>query len=1184
MAELEQLKRGTIVKGLLPSGPVTVIDVSWFGSTAVEVTFKDSSGKLGNEILYRDRESSLEILDSGRTWTYDADGNLFRLVSEAHRIHLAHLFDPLLAVHTSNVEPLPHQITAVYGEMLTRQPLRFLLADDPGAGKTIMAGLLIKELLVRGDLRRCLICCPGNLVDQWQDELRDRFQLYFNIVSNESIENSRTGNPYSEPEYDLCISRLDHMSRNESILEKLQETDWDLVVVDEAHKMAAHFYGKKIEETKRYQLGKIIGAPERTRHFLLMTATPHNGKEEDFQLFMALLDEDRFEGKFRDGVHIADTSDLMRRMVKEQLVKFDNTPLFPERKADTVSYELSEDEKDLYDKVTEYVREEMNRADKLAAEGQGRRGNRIGFALTTLQRRLASSPQAIYRSIKRRRERLEKRIEEVERIQIGYNDIFEEPDDYPNYNDEYFSELEDAPDEEVEEIEDTVVEQASAARTIAELEAEIVTLKQLEKMAYMVRKSGTDRKWEDLSELLQATPEMFDPTGRRRKLIIFTEHKDTLYYLVQKIRVLLGRDEAVVTIHGGLKREERKRVQEEFTNKGEVVVLVATDAAGEGINLQRANLVINYDLPWNPNRLEQRFGRVHRIGQTEICCMWSMVATQTREGEVFHRLLEKLKVEREALGGRVFDVMGEIFEGQPLRKLLIEAIRYGDKPEVREKLTKKMDTALDRERLEDLLHQRALSDTMLPPDRIREIREDMERAEARKLQPHFIRSFFLEAFKNLGGSIHQRETRRYEVKNVPALIRNQERRVGTREVILNKYDRICFEKDHMNVEGKPPAAMVCPGHPLLDATILLIKERYKELLRKGAILVDANDFSDRPRALFYLEDSLQDARTDRDGNRRVISRRMHFVEIDSDKKISGAGYAPYHNYDPITPEVKGIVLPVLEESWLSEDMESLITGYAVEKLMPRHLEEVRRKKEALIQKTKAAVQDRLTKEINFWDKEAIRLKDLELAGKAKRGMTSGKARLRADELQDRLKRRMEELDREGMISPAPPVVIGGALVIPQGLVDKLRTGKEEKNVPDTFAKETERVERLAVEKVMETEKTLGYMPEDVGDQKLGYDIESKLPDTEENRNKPPLRFIEVKGRIKGANTVTITKNEILTGLNKPEEFILAIVSVEDENAQEPVYIRNPFGVEPDFGVTSVNYKLKELLLKGGAPS
>src|SRR3989442_1697848 len=702
MALLEELKPGVLVKGLLPGNLVTVIDVKRQGSICVELTYKDANGHFDSVLLYRESEPGIEIASEGLPWSFDADGATFRLTSEAYRIRLAYLFDPLIAVHTSLIEPLPHQITAVYETMLGKQPLRYLLADDPGAGKTIMTGLLIKELMIRGDLRRCLIVAPGNLVEQWQDELNQRFHMVFAILRNARLEASATGNAFAE--MPLCIARLDKLSRNEQVQDRLRQTEWDLVVVDEAHKMSATFYGGESKYTKRYQLGELLGKV--TRHLVLLTATPHNGKEEDFQLFLRLLDADRFEGKFRDGVHKVDVSDLMRHFVKEQLYTFEGTPLFPERLAYTVNYQLSGLEETLYQEVTDYVRQEFNRADTLDT---GRKGT-IGFALTTLQRRLASSPEAIYQSLRRRRERLERRLHEAEQAQQNAGATIELRVGLPSLSEDELDDLDDAPGAELEEAEERIVDQASAARSIAELEVEIAMLVRLEALALQVRRSGTDRKWEGLASLLQNNAEMFDAQRHRRKLVVFTEHRDTLNYLAERIRTMLGRDEAVVTIHGGLSREERARPQASLTQEKDVQVLVATDAAGEGINLQRAHLMVNYDLPWTPNRLEQRFGRIHRIGQTEVCHLWNLVAAETREGEVFHTLLKKLEEEREALGGKVFDVLGKVlFDHRPLRELIVEAIRYGDRPDVRAKLSRVVDQALDREHLQELLEERALA-------------------------------------------------------------------------------------------------------------------------------------------------------------------------------------------------------------------------------------------------------------------------------------------------------------------------------------------------------------------------------------------------------------------------------------------------------------------------------------------
>src|SRR5271166_2417311 len=496
MLKLEDLQLNASVRGVLPDALVTVVNAKWFGSSAVELTYKAPDGKVANVLLYRHDEPRLEVVEKGRPWSFDGDGGQFRLVSEAHRIRLAHLFDPVLAVHTSLVDPLPHQITAVYEAMLPRQPLRFLLADDPGAGKTIMAGLLIKELIARGDLRRCLIVCPGSLVEQWQDELHRRFHLPFDILTNDKLEAARTGNWFVET--DLAIARLDKLSRNEDVQAKLSAPDcrWDLIVCDEAHKMSATFFGGEVKYTKRYRLGQLLSAL--TRHFLLMTATPHNGKEEDFQLFIALIDGDRFEGRFRDGAHAIDVSDLMRRMVKEKLLTFDAKPLFPERIAVTIPYKLSDAEAALYAAVTQYVTDEFNRAEALQND---KRAGTVGFALTILQRRLASSPEAIYQSLHRRSERLQKRLRELELLQRGAS-VEAIAAATPTLDADDLEDLEDAPDSEVEEIEEEILDQATAARTIGELKAEIATLGRLESLAHTVRRSGEDRKWRELAGLL----------------------------------------------------------------------------------------------------------------------------------------------------------------------------------------------------------------------------------------------------------------------------------------------------------------------------------------------------------------------------------------------------------------------------------------------------------------------------------------------------------------------------------------------------------------------------------------------------------------------------------------------------------------------------------------------------------
>ena len=565
-----------------------------------------------------------------------------------------------------------------------------------------------------------------------------------------------------------------------------------------------------------------------------------------------------------------------------------------------------------------------------------------------------------------------------------------------DYDEEDWEALDDADEEELAELEAQVFDSATAARTIAELEAEVETLRGLEAMARAVWQQGDDRKWAELSGLLQNNPHMVTADGRLRKIVIFTEHRDTLNYLARRIRTLKGREDVLVTIHGGLRREERRATQDEFLNNPEVAILLATDAAGEGINLQRAHLMVNYDLPWNPNRLEQRFGRIHRIGQTEVCHLWNLVSRETREGQVYERLLSKLKTERGALNGQVFDVLGRLFEQVPLRKLLMDAVLYGDSPEAKAKLEQAIDGAVDQDHVRELLEQHSLATTTLNTAKILQIRDEMARAAARRLQPHYIRSFFMAAFERLGGKLHERERDRYQINRIPAPIREHANRTLNAPVTVpSQYERVCFERDLINVPGKPMAEFLCPGHPLLDAVLDLTLTRNRDVLRQGAVLVDETDPGQEPRMLFYLEQEVQDGLSARD-NQPPISKRVHFVEVDAGGTLRNAGYAPYLNYRPAKPDELARLEDVLGAEWLAGDgLEGQVNGYAAAELVPQHVAELKARRDALIDKTLAAVQERLTKEVLYWDRRARELLEQERAGKPNFRLNSGRARARA---------------------------------------------------------------------------------------------------------------------------------------------------------------------------------------------
>lgn len=1083
--------------------------------------------------------------------TFDAPGADFRLAAEAQRIRLAGAFDPMLAVATSDVRPLPHQIRAVYGELLPRTPLRFLLADDPGAGKTIMAGLYIKELLLRGDLVRCLVVAPGGLVEQWQDELATKVGLDFEILPGSSGPSG--GDAASVfGRHPLLIARMDQLARNDELVATLRGSEWDLVVVDEAHRMSAGYAGREITHTKRYRLGQVLGSV--TRHLLLMTATPHAGKEEDFQLFLALLDPDRFEGRYRPGVHSQDTTGLMRRTVKEDLLTFEGKPLFPERIAETVPYELSLLEADLYEQVTQYVREEMNRADRL----DGARSTTVGFALTVLQRRLASSPEAILRSLQRRRDRLRDRrraMVDGDARPSGRTGWADSVADVRLLDD--MDELDAA---RAEELEDEIVDAATAASTVAELDAELAVLDDLERAAARVRASGEDRKWSELRDILHGSVLGTDRRGSPRKLIVFTEHRDTLGYLAERIGRMLGHDGAVVTVDGSVGRAERRRRTEEFARNPHCQVLVATDAAGEGLNLQSAHLMVNYDLPWNPNRIEQRFGRIHRIGQEEVCRLWNLVAAGTREGQVFERLLEKVEEQRRAYGGRVFDVLGQAFEGRPLRELLIEAIRHGESPEVRARLHQVVDAEVAAG-LTELLAERALASEMLAQADLETLRRRMDEARARRLQPHYVKEFFVEAFERLGGRMYRREQGRFEITNVPAALRHRaeghaadstadqvaaagERRRGlsaARRPIATRYERVAFDPAFLRLDGSAGADLLAPGHPLLDAVVAETLDRFGSTLTRGAVLVDPGSASAGPQLLLAVTGEVVNGRGD------TVTRLFHHLLTDlSGSVVSVGAEPPYQDFEPGDGWTGlGSALPSVQ------DVEAAALRWMVEHQLPTYGDEVGQVILAGVERSRREVTDRLNQQINWLHGEAMMATEQVAAGRAVR-VRSATLMRRAEELDARLARRLHELELDSQLSLRPPRIVAAALVVPASMLADSASGPLPV-VPPRHAVDTKTVERRAVEAVLAAERSLGRVPEEMPFNNRGYDIESVDQDSH-------LIHIEVKGRLAGAEDFFITRSEVMHGKNMGERYRLALVSVSPDGPShdEVRYRADPF--------------------------
>lgn len=980
------------------------------------------------------------------------------------------------------------------------------------------------------------------MVEQWQDELFLKFGLHFQILTNAMVDANINVNVFDT--HPLLIARMDQLSRNEELKAKLADTEWDLVVVDEAHRMAAHYFFGKLEKTRRFELGELLGSI--TRHLLLMTATPHSGIEQDFQLFLTLLDKDRFEGRYRADVHTSDTNGVMRRMVKEKLLTFEGKPLFPERIAETVPYELTALEQTLYEQVTDYVRQGFDRADRL----DGKRKNTVGFALTVLQRRLASSPEAILRSLERRTHRLQRRRTDM--LNGTYRD------DAVTADPSLYDDVDEFTAEELEQVEEELVDAATAARTVAELDAELAELGDLASLARRVRDSGEDRKWSELSTILQDEALRLDDSGRPRKLIVFTEHRDTLDYLERRVGSLLGRTDAVVSIHGAVRRPERRRVTEEFTKNPDCQVLIATDAAGEGLNLQAANLMVNYDLPWNPNRIEQRFGRIHRIGQTEVCRLWNLVATNTREGEVFNRLLAKIEEQRRAYGGEVFDVLGEAFEGTPLRLLLLEAIRYGENPETRARMHQVIDQQVG-EGLPELLEERALASEVLSKADLAELRQAMDEARARRLQPHYIELAFREAFTRLGGRLARRERGRFEATHVPARVRS-----ATSQPIATRYERVTFDLPYVQPDGLVRADLLAPGHPLHDAVLAEITHRLQPALEAGTVLVSAAVTS--PQLLVGVVEEVVD------GTEESISRRFSYAFVDEDGAVTDAGPAPY--LDAVAAPPGRLTEAARTLPWLAAGEEQAVSWLIAHRL-PAFLADVQPRHRDEVAKVRRQVTERIITERDRLYVEATVAGDQERAGQKPKESSDSLTR-KADDLDARLTRRLRRLDQQEQLATRPPRILTAAVVLPLSqALDQIPSYE-----PLRHAVETREIERRGVDAVLAAERRLGRRPVEQAHNNPGFDVLSHQPDGTTLR-------IEVKARLDGADDFFISHNEVLTGKNAAPRYRLALVRVDPRGAvhDELRYLDDPFATTTfgDFDATGLRGDWAKMWTRGAEP-
>jgi len=1032
-------------------------------------------------------------LPTARTLTGNAEA--FFLALEAHRIRLAHQFDPLLAVNVSQVDPLPHQIEAVYHHILRQPRIRFLLADDPGAGKTIMAGLLLKELKARGLVHRALIVVPGHLKDQWLRELKDRFGETFTVVDRAVVGATWGRNIWQEQRW--VITSMDFAKQDE-VLAALAETSWDLVVVDEAHKMAAYRYGEKVTRTQRYRLGEVLS---RIGHFLLfLTATPHRGDPENFRLFLDLLVPGMFATRdlLMESVRNGDNPLFLRRL-KEDLRDFSGRPLFPPRHVHTQTFRLHDDEKRLYNAVTAYVQKEYNRA--FAADKRN-----VAFAMLILQRRLASSVRAVRRSLERRRQRLEELLR-LGRWLAERDSLDEEA-------------LEDAPEAERLRQEEDLLARLTAAETREELEAEIRTLEDLIRLARAAESREVETKLNELRRVME--DERIRQTGE--KLLIFTESRDTLEYLAERLRAW---GYTVVTLHGAMSLDERIRAEHEFRERAQV--MVSTEAGGEGINLQFCSLMVNYDMPWNPNRLEQRMGRIHRYGQSREVHIYNLVATETLEGRVMEALFRKLERIRAALGSdRVFDVLGEVIVGRSLQELILDALTQR---RTLEEILAEIEAVPDEEAVRKA-REAALEALATRHINLQEVLGESRRARENRLVPEYIEQFFQRSAGFLNLRLERRQDGLWRVPHVPLPLRtvSQEFRHRYGEV-FPEYNRISFDKETARQKG---AVFVAPGHPLLESVIERILERCTDDLERGAVFADPDGRLDG--YLWFLEGEVHD------GAGEVVGRRLFALFGPAD----GGDPRPVNSsilWDLIPlPPAADAETPPSEEAVVALFAETTLEAYRAELLRERQRHaEVRRRYglrslEQLILDSQARLIEYETRRAKGGPVPEVEIRNEER---------------RKEELLARRQDLEEEIRRQTCLLPATPRVLGVARVLPRA-VPEMRPDAE--------------IEAVGMRVALEYERAHGRDPQDVSAQNLGYDLRSTAPDGS-------VRYIEVKARAT-TGPIVLTPNEWLMAQRLGEEYWLYVV---ENAATEPVLypIQNPAArLRPEAVVQTVRFVVK----------
>jgi len=1027
---------------------------------------------------------------------FTGNAEAFFLAVEAHRIRYAFQFDPLFAVNVSQIDPLPHQIDAVYNYILKHPRVRFLLADDPGAGKTIMAGLVLTELKQRGLVNRTLIVAPGHLSDQWLREMKEKFGENFRVIDRGMMDASWGQNVWQSE--NQAITSID-FAKQEDVMLSLAESRWDLVIVDEAHKMAAYQYGQKLTRTERYRLGELLS---RISNFLLfLTATPHRGDPSNFRLLLDLLEPGFFATDEMLGESIKNKDNpLFLRRLKEDIKNFDSTPLFPPRQVVTIKYRLSDDEKKLYNEVTWYVEKYWNKA-------MQKEKRNVAFALLILQRRLASSVRAVRLSLERRRDRLQELLKQGKIIQeMGYFD--EEA-------------LDDSPELERWRKEDELLERLTSAETLEELSEEINVLDELIGLAKEAEKKEVETKLNELRKVMEK--EELGKSGE--KILIFTESRDTLEYLVEKIR---SWGYSVTFIHGGLNLDRRINAEHEFREKAQV--MVSTEAGGEGINLQFCWLMVNYDMPWNPNRLEQRMGRIHRYGQRYEVRIYNLVAVDTREGQLLEKLFEKLDIIRLHLGSdRVFDVIGDVIPGKSLQDLIVEAVTN---KRSMDDILKDIERVTDEEAVK-MVKEATLEGLATRHIDLSQILGEARTAKENRLIPEYIEKFFLKASEMLGLHVEMRKDGFWRVPSVPYDLRNQTFDFRTRfGEVFREYNKFSFNKERA---FKEQAEFVAPGHPLLEAVDEKILQRFSKDLERGAMFLDPSGSMDG--FVWFLEGVISD------GAGSVAGKRIFALYQDMQNNIQQVAPSILWDLKPYDSSV------IKRSECLAPD-DDFILSFAVEKVLPSYLNELREQRlhDAEI-KRKYGVRS-LQELILISDAKLLDYETRRAKGESVLDITIQNERRNREDLERKKEQLEKQIELEINLLPSSPIVLGVARVIPKVPVDDvLRRDKE--------------VEEAGMRVAMEFERRHGRNPADVADQNLGFDIRSQAPDGS-------VRYIEVKARALEGK-IALTPNEWIMAHRLGNEYWLYIV-VNAVKLPELYTIQNPAEkLKPEEEIEVVRY-------------